>query len=395
MPTRGRAAERPLRVLHLPAAVGGNPQGLARAERELGLDSRSIVFEASPFGYEADEVLGPADPTLAGRARLELARFRVLARALREADVVHCNFGQSIFPRPIVPGAASVAAAPAPVQHVFRLWSGLLGMRDLGLLRRRGVAVFVTFQGDDVRQADVCRARDAFGPALEVEPTPVELRLDEARRTVARRFDRHANGLWYLNPDLAQVLPPRARFQAYAHVDPREWHAEPRSPRDVPLVVHAPTNRAVKGTHHVLAALDALRAEGVAFELRLVEGLTHDEARRVYAQADLVVDQLLLGWYGGLAVECMALGVPVVAHVRRRDLEVLPPQMAADLPVVDATPATIRDVLRDLLGPRRGELPELGARSRRYVERWHDPLAIARATVAAYAAATGRDVGVW
>ena len=49
----GPAARAVLRVLHAPAAGGGHPQGLALAERELGLDSRSLVYEASPFGYEA------------------------------------------------------------------------------------------------------------------------------------------------------------------------------------------------------------------------------------------------------------------------------------------------------------------------------------------------------
>ncbi len=106
---------RPLRVLHVPGATGGHPQGLARAERELGLDSRSIVFEASPFGYEADEVVLGLSPSLAERARLEAYRFRLLARALAGAyDVVHYNFGQSLFPRPIVPGSPAVAGFPAP-----------------------------------------------------------------------------------------------------------------------------------------------------------------------------------------------------------------------------------------------------------------------------------------
>jgi hypothetical protein len=34
---------------------------------------------------------------------------------------------------------------------------------------------------------------------------------------------------------------------------------------------------------------------------------------------------------------------------------------------------------------RRDEWPEIGARSRRFVERWHDPDRSARAMVAAYA----------
>ena len=74
--------------------------------------------------------------------------------------------------------------------------------------------------------------------------------------------------------------------------------------------MHAPTARAIKGTHHVLAALDALRAEGVDFDLELVEGRTQAEAREVYARADLVVDQLMLGWYGGLAVEAWRSACP-------------------------------------------------------------------------------------
>jgi glycosyltransferase involved in cell wall biosynthesis len=382
---------RPLRVLHVPGATGGHPQGLARAERELGVDSRSLVFEASPFGYEADEVVLGLSPSLADRARLEAYRFRVLARALGGAyDVVHYNFGQSLFPRPIVPGSPAVAGFPAPLQHLYRGWSALLGMRDLALLRRRGVALFVTFQGDDVRQADVCRARFAWAPARELEPTAIERGMDRARRTVARRFDRHADGIYYLNPDLAHVLPPRARFVAYAHIDPREWRPEARPANARPLVVHAPTARTIKGTHHLLAALDALRAEGVAFDLELVEGRTQAEARQVYARADLLVDQLLLGWYGGLAVESMALGVPVISHVRASDLGHVPRGFAEELPIIAATPGSIRDVLRTWLGERRAELPEVGRRGRAFVERWHDPRRIGAEVVDDYRAAVAR-----
>ena len=276
-----RSADRPLRVLHVPGATGGHPQGLARAERELGLDSHSIVFEASPFGYEADQVVLGPNPSLAGRARLEAFRFRLLSRALGGAyDVVHYNFGQSLFPRPIVPGSPAVAGFPAALQQVYRGWSALLGMRDLTILRRRGITLFATFQGDDVRQADVCRARFAWAPARELEPTAIERGMDEARRTVARRFDRSADGLYYLNPDVAYVLPPRSRFVAYAHIDPREWRPESRPPNAHPLVVHAPTARTIKGTHHLLEAADALRAEGLQFDLELVEGRTQAEARR-------------------------------------------------------------------------------------------------------------------
>ncbi len=107
----------------------------------------------------------------------------------------------------------------------------------------------------------------------------------------------------------------------------------------------------------------------------------------MYARADLVVDQLLVGWYGGLAVEMMALARPVVAYLREEDLELLPAEMRAEIPVISAEPATIYNVLKDLLTARRGELAEIGRRGREYVQRWHDPLRIAERLVADYEAA--------
>ena len=151
--------------------------------------------------------------------------------------------------------------------------------------------------------------------------------------------------------------------------------------------MHAPTNRAIKGTRFILDAVSRLRAEGLELDFELVEGLEHSDAKALYRRADLVVDQLLIGWYGGLAVEAMALERPVVAYIRPEDLAFVPPEMRADLPVVSADPGTIHDVLKELLTTRRPELAELGRRGRSYVSRWHDPLAIARRLKADYEAA--------
>ena len=216
------------------------------------------------------------------------------------------------------------------------------------------------------------------------------------RRRIAR-FDRHADGIYALNPDLLRVLPERARFAPYAHVDAREWEPEPGAVAGIaarPLVVHAPTHRAVKGTSFVLDAVSRLQAEGVDFDFQLIEGMTQTEARSVYGRADVVVDQLLVGWYGGLAVEAMALARPTVAFLREEDLGPLPEEMRSEIPVISAEPQTIEAVLKELLTTRRPELAEIGRRGRDYVQRWHDPVRIARGLVADYEAALARKRSV-
>ena len=346
---------RRLRILHVPHTVGGHPQGLARAERELGHDSHSVALWASAFAYPVDEVLRDE---ATNRFVFELRRAKLLARALRWADVVHFNFGSSIVPR-------------------------ALRNIDLPLLRRAGKVVAVTFQGDDARLGAEVRARGGLSlpSALPERYGPDG---DATRRAVIRRFARHAHLVYYLNPDLAVGLPGRARFVPYAHVDPRQWEPLRRHERAAGAVriLHAPSDREVKGTRHIEEAVAQLRAEDLDVELMLVENMRHDEARRAYVHADIAVDQLYAGWYGGFAVEAMALGLPVVAHIRDEDLPGVPEELHAQLPVLRATPDTLRDVLAGLLSPLLRE--EAASRSRPFVERWHDPREIAKLVVDDY-----------
>jgi hypothetical protein len=52
--------------------------------------------------------------------------------------------------------------------------------------------------------------------------------------------------------------------------------------------------------------------------------------------------------------------------------------MAAELPFIQATPNGIESTLREVLEMPRAKLLELAKRSRAYVERWHNPIEIAR-----------------
>jgi glycosyltransferase involved in cell wall biosynthesis len=148
-------------------------------------------------------------------------------------------------------------------------------------------------------------------------------------------------------------------------------------------VAHAPSKRAVKGTDAVLAAVDALRARGAPIELDLIEGLPNREARLRYAAADVVIDQLRVGWYGMLAIESMALGKPVVVHLDEQAAAETEEAFGLELPLVRADEHSLEVVLAGLI-EKRAELPELGLRSREYVERVHAYDAVARRVLEIY-----------
>jgi len=120
--------------------------------------------------------------------------------------------------------------------------------------------------------------------------------------------------------------------------------AIPSSEKKRPLILHAPSSRRRKGTEHVVAAVEGLDAD-----FRVVEGLTHDEAFELYREADIVVDQLNAGWYGVFAIECLALGKPVVTFLHEEAVRRTEEAYGIEVPVVSATAETLREQLRPLV----------------------------------------------
>ena len=154
--------------------------------------------------------------------------------------------------------------------------------------------------------------------------------------------------------------------------------AIPSEERKRPVILHAPSSRRRKGTEIVVAA-----CEGLDADLKIVEGLTHDEAFEQYRDADIVVDQLNAGWYGVFAIECLALGKPVVTFLHDEAVRRTEEAYGVEVPIRSTTKETLRETLRPLVADaalRR----QLGEASRAYAERLHDIDAIAGQLVDIY-----------
>lgn len=373
---------RPLRVLHCPWNVAGQSAQLAAAERALGADSRCVVIEETAKGFPADEALARPNARILAR---ETARWRLLWRAFAWADVVHFSFGQSCLVPHAFPDLENLNWRN-PLAVVWRLYCRGVWLKDLPLLAARGKTLAVTWQGDDARQHDRSLSIFDVSIAKALGEDYYPRGSDHWKRRTIAKFDRYVPLHYALNPDLLHVLPERTRFLPYASFDPAS--VVPAAPAIDPsrslVIAHAPSHRGAKGTEHLLAAAERLKAEGAAFNLELIEGLPRSQAMARYRECDVVVDQLLAGWYGGLGVEGMSLGKPIVAYIRQSDLGRLETAFLADLPVVDANPENIYHVLGRLIAMPRAELNALGARSRAFAERWHDPLTIAGQTLADY-----------
>lgn len=349
-----------MRVLHCPTDTGGHAWGLSRAERLLGIQSDVMVRRSSWQQFPTDVDLRLREGFLPARVA-RLATF--FARALRDYDVFHFNWGMSIL------------------DH--RPWN--VNYLELPLLKKLGKRIVVTFQGCDARIKTKSRAQFSTSACAECDVAWCTPRMDAIRERRIRKVFRYADKVFALNPDLLHFLPG-AEFLPYASVDHREWRPPeplPPWPEQGPFrVLHMPTNRSIKGTRYVEEACASLRAGGIPVELQLVEGVPHQQVRNLIARADVIVDQLLIGWYGAFAVEAMALGKPVLCYLRDEDLKRFIP-FHDRIPIVRTTKETLAEDLRHLF--RHGSARrEIGMAGHRFVEDWHDPLKIAHQTIAAY-----------
>ena len=243
-----------------------------------------------------------------GFARRQLTQWRALLRLLPKTDVFHFYFGLTLVPRAV----------------------------QFHLLRAFGKKSVMHFLGSDIRGR-----------------TPCELAF--SRRAGAQVVGSYDAIRWV--PE-AEVIPPG--------IDVGAIEPSPSTDRARPVIVHAPSSRRRKGTEHVIAA-----CEGLDAELVLVEGLHHTEAFERYRDADIVVDQLNAGWYGVFAIECLALGKPVVTFLHEEAVRRTEEAFGTRVPIVPASKDDLRARLEPLVASA-AERRRIGEASRAYAERVHD-----------------------
>ena len=340
-----------MRVIHCPCSVGGNAWALSQAERQIGIQSHVMVTETSIYSRYFDSQLILEGSALKKKSII----YRFYQDVMEHYDIFHFNFGRTLVSSRIP----------------------FLDMVDLPYLKSKGKGIAVTYQGSDARQTDYCFSHHEI-TCFTKDDVLKSKKRDHLRKRRIEKFDRYADLIYTTNPDLLSVLPNKAKFRPYTKIDLNVWSQDFSDyAKDELVIAHAPSNRKVKGTDYIRNAIGSLQAEGYPVRLLLIEKVPNDEVMDFYRQADLLIDQLLIGWYGGVSVEFMALGKPVIVYLRESDLIRLPEEMRSELPFIRATPENIKEVIKQCIEDRT-MLRERAHASRLFVEKWHDPVEVAK-----------------
>lgn len=146
-------------------------------------------------------------------------------------------------------------------------------------------------------------------------------------------------------------------------IDTEKYSYKPQVHHDPIRIVHAPTNRSVKGSVYFEKAIENLQKK-YAIDYHRIEKTDHDEAMKQYGNADIVLDELIIGTYGSLTMECLSMGRCVATFINPS----FQTPHNETIPVLNVTVDTVEAQLEKLIlsFDLRSELSKLG---RQYVER--------------------------
>ncbi len=330
-----------MKVLFAPKEIAGQVSVLSRALRDLGVPATSLAFAPHKFGYHIDRtvVLGNY-PDFFQR----LLRLLILLSALFAFDVFHFQYGKTLF----------------------------ISNHDLSVLKLFKKKILMHFHGSEIRNPQYLVAK---GKSSSVVP-PMMTSEQTSRLNFLRKY---VDKFIVSTPDLLKLIPEADYLPNSVSESWFDSYVEFKESKEVFTILHAPTNREIKGTNYIIDACECLKRKGLKIKLLLVEGLPNEKVKEYYSKADVVVDQLLIGWYGVLAIENMAMGNPVVAYIDPG----LRKTYATDLPVIQATKETIQDVLESLMKNREG-LNRTRPKFHEYALKYHHPVNNAKKLIKIY-----------
>lgn len=334
-------SERPISVVMGPMNLANMPYLLVQELRELGHRAAHVQYtngQAHPFGFTMDEVVNLKE--MGGRID---GMTEVLSEKLSEGYEIFHFWNRSFF---------------------YRGDYGNFAGFDIPFIKARGRKIVYRFSGFDVRLPHLDLEYNPYSPFRYgyVLPYP-----EERVRGYHSFLAEYVDTFLVQDPELGQFRPDAGIIPRT--LDLSQWPVAETPSNDVPLVVHAPTNPIVKGTPFVMQAVESLQRKGVRFEFKVIENMSHEEAKGWFRMADIVVDQLLIGATGVLTLENWALGKCVLVNLRKDLFE--PFYETDSLPCVNANPDTIEDSLHWAIEHPQ-ERVEIGRSARLLVEKFHN-----------------------
>jgi len=228
---------------------------------------------------------------------------------------------------------------------------------ELMMYKLFGKKVVMHFVGCDIRSLDYSHWK-AIHIQEYLAGADAFPKSEAWQQKLIKDAEQYADSILVSTPDLKEIIPEATYFPVLLDLDKyldelNEIQVEKRS--DEIVILHSPSNlyhTRTKGTDYIIPALKEIAAMP-QYNVRLILPSEKDKSRstpypstryelfKYFKEADIVIDQLITGWYGLLSVEALAAGKEVICYVD----EHLKPNLFPGCPIEIANVNNLEEVI--------------------------------------------------
>lgn len=324
-----------LKIIHGTMEIANQMYTITKALQAQNVEAKSVNYYPSYLGYNSDYNLDLFSVTRNEGDRLskELA-----IKLINENNVFHFHFGTSLA----------------------------LDYSDLNILKKLDKKIFMQHWGSEVRLYSVASKYNPYVKVKVTDENEIINRLEFLGKCIDNCIVSDYELYEYVKDYYKNVY-----FIKQA-IDIQKYDIKRKEKKKELCIVHAPTSPEIKGTDSVLKVIEELKSK-YSFNFILVQGMSHSEAKKIYEEADIIIDQLRIGSYGLLAIEAMAMGKAVICYIS----DPMKDKYPKDLPIISANPDNLKDKLEYLIS-NKDMIPEIGKNGRLFIEKYHDSNLIAK-----------------
>ncbi len=229
---------------------------------------------------------------------------------------------------------------------------------ELACYRLTGKKIIMHFVGSDIRnEAYLKEKNDHLEAVLKGHYSFQNELSSPIQQKLIAQARKNASVIIVSTPDLLQIIPEATYIPVFLDFGHFIYEETGKSSitQQVVSVLHSPSAAKTKGSGHLDRVFENLEkefGESVAFvtpvpglkDIKSYPTTRYDLLNRMVA-SDIVIDQLVIGWYGLKAVEALMLDCEVVCFIEEKLVDYLP----EGHPITNANALNVESKLRELI----------------------------------------------
>lgn len=321
------------KILHGTMEIANQMHTLTEGLRNMNIHARSLNHYNNYLGYKSDYYVDLQQYKNINEANKDLKNTAL--KYMSEFDIFHFHFGTSLT----------------------------LDYSDLHVLKEFDKKVVMNHWGSDVRMYSKAKEMNHYANVKDMDEEGIKRKLNFLSKHISHCIVADYELYEYVKNyyENVHIVPQAIDINKYNPIIKEDEKCNKKM-----LIVHAPTSPEIKGTQYILKAIEELKLK-YNFDFKLIQGMSHDEAKKIYQKADLIIDQILIGGYGLLAIEAMAMEKPVICWISDYMKEKYP----REIPIICANPENIKEKIEYAI-KNKELLQVIGRKGRKYIKSYHD-----------------------